>query len=301
MVSGGSGITPFISVIRDLIFQSQQQEFQAPKLLLVCIFKNYVDLTMLDLMLPISGSTTKISNLQLQIEAYITREKEEPFRDTQKHIQTIWFKPNLTDSPISAVLGPNNWLWLSAIITSSFIMFLLLLGILTRYYIYPIESKSGEVYNWTFKVLWYMFLLCACICICSSVVFLWWKRHNTLENKQIMNEKVQTPTISPGSWIYGSEREVESLPHQSLVQATQVHFGARPDLKSKLCGRVLLYILLSWFFSKLVILRTQMQRLISYYILYQWDNDVFNLLILQKFCLSVKAKMLELWFVVQGN
>ncbi|WJX20708.1 ferric-chelate reductase (NADH) [Trifolium repens] len=231
MVSGGSGITPFISIIRDLIFQSQQQEFQAPKLLLVCIFKNYVDLTMLDLMLPISGSTTKISNLQLQIEAYITREKEEPSRDTQKHIQTIWFKPNLTDSPISAVLGPNNWLWLSAIITSSFIMFLLLLGILTRYYIYPIESKSGEVYNWTFKVLWYMFLLCACICICSSVVFLWWKRHNTLENKQIMNEKVQTPTISPGSWIYGSEREVESLPHQSLVQATQVHFGARPDLK----------------------------------------------------------------------
>ncbi|CAJ2629972.1 unnamed protein product [Trifolium pratense] len=231
MVSGGSGITPFISIIRDLTFQSQQQEFQAPKLLLVCIFKNYVDLTMLDLVLPISGSTTQISNLQLQIEAYITREKEEPSRDTQKHTQTIWFKPNLSDSPISAVLGPNNWLWLSAIITSSFIMFLLLLGILTHYYIYPIESKSGEVYNWTFKVMWYMFLLCACIFICSSVVFLWWKRHNTLENKQIMNEEVQTPTTSPGSWIYGSEREVESLPHQSLMQATQVHFGARPDLR----------------------------------------------------------------------
>ncbi|XP_045807996.1 ferric reduction oxidase 5-like isoform X2 [Trifolium pratense] len=231
MVSGGSGITPFISIIRDLTFQSHQQEFQAPKLLLVCIFKNYVDLTMLDLVLPISGLTTQISNLQLEIEAYITREKEEPSRDTQKHTQTIWFKPNLSDSPISAVLGPNNWLWLSAIITSSFIMFLLLLGILTHYYIYPIESKSGEVYNWTFKVMWYMFLLCACIFICSSVVFLWWKRHNTLENKQIMNEEVQTPTTSPGSWIYGSEREVESLPHQSLMQATQVHFGARPDLK----------------------------------------------------------------------
>ncbi|GAU32367.1 hypothetical protein TSUD_44100 [Trifolium subterraneum] len=218
MISGGSGITPFISIIRDLIFQSQQQEFQPPKLLLVCIFKNYVDLAMLDLILPASGSTIQISNLQLQIEAYITREKEEPPRDTQKHIQTIWFKPNLLDSPISAILGPNNWLWLSAIITSSFIMFLLILGIVTRYYIYPIENKSGEVYNWTFK-----------------------RQNNTLENKQIMNVEVQTPTRSPGSWIYGSERELESLPHQSLVQATN------------------------------------------------------------KFCLSVKAKMLELWFVVQEN
>ncbi|CAJ2629973.1 unnamed protein product [Trifolium pratense] len=231
MISGGSGITPFISIIRDLIFQSQQQEFQPPKLLLVCIFKNYVDLTMLDLILPASGSTTQISKLQLQIEAYITREKEEPPRDTQKHIQTIWFKPNLLDSPISAILGPNNWLWLSAIITSSFIMFLLILGIVTRYYIYPIESNSGEVYNWTFKVMWYMFILCACICLCSSAIFLWWKRQDTFENKLVKNVEVSTPTRSPGSWIYGLERELESLPHQSLVQATNVHFGARPDLK----------------------------------------------------------------------
>jgi ferric-chelate reductase len=233
MVSGGSGVTPFISIIRDLIFQSQQQEFQPPKLLLVCIFKSYADLTMLDLMLPVTGSTAQISQLQLQIEAYITREKEQPSRDAKKQIQTIWFKTNLSDSPISGVLGPNNWLWLGAIITSSFIMFLLLLGIVTRYYIYPIENNSGEVYNWTYRVMWYMFLFCSCICICSSVVFLWLKRQNKLENKHIMNVEVPTPARSPGSWIYGSERELESLPHPSLVQATNVHFGSRPDLKSK--------------------------------------------------------------------
>ncbi|KAJ1385367.1 Ferric reductase, NAD binding domain [Sesbania bispinosa] len=195
------------------------------------IVMNSADLTMLDLVLPVSGSTTQISELQLQIEAYITREKEEPPIDSQIDIQTKWFKPSLSDSPISVVLGPNNWLWLGAIISSSFLMFLLLLGIVTRYYIYPIENNSEEVYHWTFKVLWFLFLLCAGICICSSAVFLWWKRQNTFEGKQIMNVEVQTPTRSPGSWIYGSERELESLPHQSLVQATKVHFGARPDLK----------------------------------------------------------------------
>ncbi|TKY51333.1 Ferric reduction oxidase 4 [Spatholobus suberectus] len=235
LVSGGSGITPFISIIRDLIFQNQQ-ESHVPTVLLVCAFKNSADLTMLDLMLPVFGSTTQISKLQLQIEAYITREKEEPPRDSQKQIQTKWFKATLSDSPISVVLGPNNWLWLGAIISSSFLMFLLLLGIITRYYIYPIENNSEEVYHWTFKVLWFMFLLCAGICTCCSAVFLWWKRQNTLESKQITNVEVPTPIRSPGSWIYGSEREVESLPHQSLVQATNVHFGARPDLKKILFG-----------------------------------------------------------------
>lgn len=236
MISGGSGITPFISIIRELIFQSQQQQesYIAPKLLLICAFKNYIDLTMLDLILPFSGSTTQISPLQLQIEAYITREKEEPPTDSQKQIQTIWLKPILSDSPISAVLGQNNWLWLCVIITSSFLMFLLLLGIITRYYIYPIENNSVEVYNWTSKVMWYMFLLCAATCICSSAVFLWCKKQNSLENKQIVNVDVTTPTGSPvGLQINSSERELESLPHQSLVQATNVHFGARPDLKSK--------------------------------------------------------------------
>ncbi|XP_057424799.1 ferric reduction oxidase 4 isoform X2 [Lotus japonicus] len=238
MVSGGSGITPFISIIRDLIFQSQQQESHTPKLLLVCAFKHYADLTMLDLVLPVSGSTTEISQLQLQIEAYITRDKEEPPRDSQKQIQTICFKPSFSDSPISAVLGPNNWLWLGAIISSSFLMFLLLLGIVTRFYIYPIENNSDEVYDWSFKVLWFLFLLCACICICSSAIFLWWKKQNVVEiNKQIMNVELFTPERSPGSWIYGSERELESLPHQSLVQATNVHFGARPDLKKILFER----------------------------------------------------------------
>ncbi|KAK7391334.1 hypothetical protein VNO78_19748 [Psophocarpus tetragonolobus] len=231
LVSGGSGITPFISIIRDIIFHNQQQESHVSRVLLVCTFKNSAELTMLDLMLPVSASATQISNLSVQIEAYVTRENEEPPRDSQEKIQTKWFKPTLSDTPISVVLGPNNWLWLGAIISSSFLMFLLLLGIITRYYIYPIEKNSDEVYNWTFKVLWFLFILCAGICICSSAVFIWWKGQNSLECKQIMNVEVPIPTRSPGSWIYGSERELESLPHQSLVQATNVHFGARPDLK----------------------------------------------------------------------
>ncbi|KAL4595076.1 hypothetical protein ACB092_12G065800 [Castanea dentata] len=231
MVSGGSGITPFISIIREIIFRSQSTNLHIPRVLLICAFKNSGDLTMLDLLLPISGTHTEISKMQFQIEAYVTRESEQSFADSQKLLETIWFKSDPSDSPVSATVGPNNWLWLGAIISSSFVMFLLFLGIVTRYYIFPIEYKTNETYHFTLRALWDMFLVCISIFIASSAIFLWCKKQNAMEVKPILNLEVPTPTTSAGSHFHVGDRELESLPHQSLVQATKVHFGSRPDLK----------------------------------------------------------------------
>lgn len=110
-----------------MIVRITKPNCHVPQIRLVCAFKNSIDLTMLDLLLPVS---------------------------------------------VSEALGANNWLLLAAIISSSFVMFLILLGIITRYYIYPIERNGDAVYNYTFKVLWDMFLAFACICISSSFVFL---------------------------------------------------------------------------------------------------------------------------------
>ncbi|PQM37023.1 ferric reduction oxidase 2 isoform X2 [Prunus yedoensis var. nudiflora] len=76
MVSGGSGITPFISIIRELLLMSTAFKCRVPKVVLICAFKSSLDLTMLDLILPMSSTSIEISNLELQIEAYVTRETE---------------------------------------------------------------------------------------------------------------------------------------------------------------------------------------------------------------------------------
>ncbi|KAG6667177.1 hypothetical protein CIPAW_01G082800 [Carya illinoinensis] len=234
MVSGGSGISPFVSIIREIIFRSQNGSLNVPRVLLVCAFKNSADLAILDLLIPISGAPIQTSKMQLQIEAYVTRNKEQPSIDSQKLIQTVWFKADQSDSLISPALGPNNWLWLGAIISSSFVVFLLFLGIVTRYYIYPIEQNTNETYNFSFCSLWDMFLVFTCILLVSSVIFLLCKKQNAREGKQIQNSDVPTPTNSSGSWFNVADMELESLPHQSLVRATNVHFGARPDLKKVL-------------------------------------------------------------------
>lgn len=236
MVSGGSGIAPMISIIRELIYRSTQPNTKVPKLILISAFKNTADLTMLDLLLPLSTTPADISNLDLQIEAYISRENGQEYNIESAHhkqlIQTIVFKHNPNDSAISAALGPSSWLWLGAIISSSFVMFLLLLGIVTRYSIYPIE-RDGRLYHYSAKIIWDMFLVCASVFIATSIIFMWQKRDNEAEGKQIQNVELPTPTSSPASLLCGTERELESLPHQSLVQATKVHYGARPDLKSE--------------------------------------------------------------------
>ena len=220
MVSGGSGITPFISIIRDLVFTSTKMDDKAPRVILVAAFKNSSDLTMLDVILPASAGTLyDISKLQLQIEAFVTREKDPTTHDNKAMIRDVRFKPRPTDVPISAILGPSSWLWLGAIIASSFVVFLVSTGVLTRYYVYPIDHNSGAIFSWSLKSLLYILVACFSIATTASASVLWNKKHNAMEAMQIQN--------------MGAPRELESLPHQSLAQVTNVYYGERPNLKSK--------------------------------------------------------------------
>ncbi|KAH6760583.1 ferric reduction oxidase 4 [Perilla frutescens var. frutescens] len=225
MICGGSGIAPFISITREIISTITESNRRVPKVLLIAAFKNTIDLAMLDLLLPLSSAPLDISRLKFQIEAYITQEHEKPLEDAKKQIETKLFRPNPSDSPISAVLGKNSWLWLGAIISSSFVMFLMLLGLVTRYHVYPVEHR-GEKYHYSYRILWDMLLVCASIFTGASAIFLWQNRKTSAEGKQIQNINLPSSSLCP------PDRELESLPHQSLAQSTKVHFGARPDLRS---------------------------------------------------------------------
>ncbi|KAE8729950.1 Ferric reduction oxidase 3 [Hibiscus syriacus] len=204
-----------------------------PQILLICAFKKSIDLTMLKLILPVSGDTIDISCLQLQIEAYVTRENVAA-EDNHKPLKTIWFKPNAVDAPVSAILGPDSWLWLGLIISSSFVIFLLLIGILTRYYIYSIDHGSNVVYATAARADFNILFICLAIAMTATTAYLWNKKRNRKGMSQTQNMDIP-PTTSP-AWC-NSDRKLESLLHQSLMQATKVHYGERPDLKRILFER----------------------------------------------------------------
>ncbi|KAF8113007.1 hypothetical protein N665_0058s0104 [Sinapis alba] len=228
MVSGGSGITPFISVIRDVIATSQTQKCKIPKITLICAFKNSSEISMLDLVLPLSGLHTDLSSdINIKIEAFITREKEARSSDAAtEQIKTLWFKPSLSDQPISSILGPNSWLWLCGILSSSFLIFMIIIGLITRYYIYPIDHNTYKIYSWTSETIIYILVISVSIMATSSAA-MFLNKNKYVENKQVQNVDIPSSTTSCG---YNSMREIESSPQESLVQSTTLHYGERPNL-----------------------------------------------------------------------
>ncbi|KAL2251762.1 ferric reduction oxidase 2-like [Sesamum indicum] len=224
MISGGSGITPFISIIRELIFIRSTLKCKTPKIKLISVFKNFSNLSILDLILPTSSYSSNSGNLDLQIEAYVTREKGN-LKGKFEPSRTICFKPNASDEPISPALGPNSWLWLGAIISSSFTIFLVLLGLFTQYIVYPIDQNTNKLYSYTKKASVNMLIICFSIVIAASGAFLWNKKQSAKEAKQLQHAEEST-TIKSSEDI-----ELESLPLESVTKSINVHYGHRPNLK----------------------------------------------------------------------
>ena len=194
---------PFVSIIRDFISRSSP----SPKLHLICSFKSSADLTMLDLLLPLTSTTSDLSHLNLHVDAYVTREKTPP--EKQEPIRTLQFKPRSTDEPVSAVLGRHSWLTLAAVIAVSFGAYLLLFGIVNVHYTNNLT---------TVRALLSLLVICGVIASTSTIAYLLSKER----------------CASDGRQVHSTERELESVPQEGLALSTEVHYGARPDLKSKL-------------------------------------------------------------------
>ncbi|KAL8111530.1 hypothetical protein AgCh_019298 [Apium graveolens] len=230
MVTGGSGIAPFISIIRELLFMNSTMKCRTPSILLISAFKYSSELTMLDLIPPFSYASYGNSDLELQVEAYVTREIEPP-TESSKTLRTIWFKTNTSDAPISTTLGKYSWLWLGVITSLSFIILLLTMGLLTRFYIYPIDHNSYNVFSNSLRSVLDMLLICLSILVTASAAFLWNKKQNSIKTKQIIEVKGLSPLMQNSGAVNPIEKELESLPQKSFLKTNKVHYGQRPDLR----------------------------------------------------------------------
>ncbi|KAL8495176.1 hypothetical protein ACS0TY_019371 [Phlomoides rotata] len=224
MISGGSGITPLISIIRELIFISSTLKCKIPKIMLISVFKNSSHISILDLILPTSTPNSDSCNIDLQIEAYVTREKGQS-KDVVPKPRIVWYEPDVANKPISPTLGPNSWLWLAAIISSSFIIYLVLLGTFTQHIVYPIDQNTNMLYSYTKKGSASMLFICSSIVLTASSAFLWNKKQNAKE----VEESVTSRSTSNSSFDQDRDVEMESLPLQSIIKSINVHYGRRPN------------------------------------------------------------------------
>lgn len=69
-----------------------------------------------------------------------------------------------------------------------------------------------------------MLIICISIVMTASAAFIWNKKQNATEIRKGLKQS---------SLVGNNERELESFPQQSLAKSIKVHYGERPDLKSK--------------------------------------------------------------------
>ncbi|XP_068636171.1 ferric reduction oxidase 2-like [Aristolochia californica] len=234
LVAGGSGIAPMITIIRELIFRKTKVGCPTPRVVLICAFKNSVDLSLLNLILPVTGTSLDITQLDIEIEAFVTREKGPASIEQNNNIKTIWFKTHPSDEPFSAALGSYGWIWLGAIIISSFVMFLIFSGLLGHFYIYPKDKGTNMVYSWTNRAALNALFFCVSIIITATMAVLFNKRRYSQQASRVQSIELANSTGSPSAWLQNPDRELESLPDQSIVERTKVHYGERPNLEKML-------------------------------------------------------------------
>ncbi|KAG9455471.1 hypothetical protein H6P81_008375 [Aristolochia fimbriata] len=257
LVAGGSGIVPMISIIRELIALNKNNNRPSstlPRLVLICAFKHSADLALLNLILPVNNGTSHLDNicsqlLDIQIEAFVTREDNSENKNNNNNhinivgtmIKTIWFKPEPSDEPFSATLGPSSyaWLWLGAIILSSFAVFLILSGLVGRFYVYPKDKGSNMVFSWTTRAALNALFICFSIITTATCAVVLSKRRyarHAMTTTRVQscielssnNNNDSTTIDSTSAPIFYTD--LESHSYQSIIERTNVHYGERPNL-----------------------------------------------------------------------
>ncbi|KAK7394735.1 hypothetical protein VNO78_15272 [Psophocarpus tetragonolobus] len=108
--------------------------------------------------------------------------------------------------------------------------FLILIGIISRYIIFPVDHNSNKIFSQPLRSFFNMFAICVSIAMAAGAAVLWNKKYKEKEAKRIQNLEGSSAE-SPKLNIDEGYKELESPRHQSLVQATKVHYGVRPDLR----------------------------------------------------------------------
>ncbi|KAK6148311.1 hypothetical protein DH2020_019223 [Rehmannia glutinosa] len=144
LVAGGIGITPFLSILRELSSNLSNSRNRYPdRIQLIYTIKKSQDVCLLD---PILPRLLNIEQFHIKLKLYVTRENQigvtlkEVLNDIPE-IRTTYFSTACTNY---AIYGSENLLWIAVITMFSSIVFLLSLVCFNSFVIPPAKKPSGQ-------------------------------------------------------------------------------------------------------------------------------------------------------------
>ncbi|KAK4438562.1 Ferric reduction oxidase 8, mitochondrial [Sesamum alatum] len=216
LVAGGIGITPFVSIVRE-ISSNYSRSGYPDRIQLIYTVRKSQDVCLLD---PILPQLLNVEQFHIKLKVFVTRENQTgtTLREALNEIpetRTTYFSTTCTSY---ATYGPERLLWMAAIATGSSIIFLLLL-VCFNHFVNPPAKKRSEQKNSSSQVD--LLLLCsfaiAITCGTLIAITIRWKR--VKKELQLFTNKQSKTT------------------KQSSVQASrdlhehEIHFGGRPNFR----------------------------------------------------------------------
>lgn len=253
LVAGGSGIAPFVAILKDLGYRYQTQ---APHTLpshvtLIWAVRHADELRILDCIeLKDSAfgklSSTFCSQVPLDLQAYVTRQTG-PDQVQQKHLALDGMQSNaIIPGPSLQNLGASrepvcpepgthsNWGHL-AVVVASCAGFLFLWGLLGRYEMH-LDVHHG--YNFASKGMLNLLAMVMGVVFFGGATALGWERLVASRYRPPSGRWMPSPAgdIESSNYVNGNgehkhRSDVGATAADRLLKPEDVHYGARPSMK----------------------------------------------------------------------
>ncbi|KAF7838283.1 ferric reduction oxidase 8, mitochondrial [Senna tora] len=221
LVAGGSGITPFLSILAEVASATSKSRFPA-RIQLVYVIKKAQDFSLLHSIshLLLSQSTEKC---HLKLKLFITQEKQSGvrIRDLLNEFFEVKTLNLNTECSNYAIHGLESPTWMAAIAGFCSIVFLFLL-ICFNHIISPPAGKGSKkskdkTPSWVVDMLLIASFVLALICSTLMAILLRWRR---LEKG-----------IPPISQKESTPLDLTSTETRNALEDHEVHFGGRPNFQ----------------------------------------------------------------------
>lgn len=221
LIAGGIGITPFISILREIYLNGSDNNSLnkcTTRVQLIYVVKKTQDLSMLNSVsaLFLDKSTNK-GHLKLKI--YVTQEEKSStnLRDQLQElsqVQTLFF--DTTHSKYS-MPSPESYLWKAAIAGIFSIIFMASFMCLNHAFLRP-EKPSSKKKNpsWISDLIIIFSFTIATVCSTSILLLLRWRKR---KNEILLSQKQAKGT------------ELQSIAEQGSLEENEIYFGQRPDFQ----------------------------------------------------------------------
>ncbi|KAH6770595.1 hypothetical protein C2S52_015398 [Perilla frutescens var. hirtella] len=218
MVAGGIGVTPFLSILRELTCSTSNGRNAYPdRIQLIFTIKKSQDVCLLESILP---QLRDIQQFHVKLKVFVTRENQigVTLREVINDIPGAQITNFSTTNTSYAVHGPERLLWMAAITIVSSVIFLLSLTVFSRFVITPGQKPAAQKNSST-----QIDLLLACsftIAIISGAIMASAIRFKRLTNELHLFSDKQSKA--------GKQSSLEA---SRDLDEHEIHFGGRPNFQ----------------------------------------------------------------------